>query len=99
MITMTGFDLKTFKIVCALFSNLYYGYSPFAKECEEDTTIIPKLSPRGWKRKIRAEDCLGLVLAWTRTRGSMAVLQMIFGMMMTNLSNGCNLIAIGRKDH
>ena len=42
MTTMTGFDLKTFKIVCALFSDIYYGYPPFAKECEEVTKIIPK---------------------------------------------------------
>ena len=83
---MTGFDLQSFKIVCALFSDLYYGYFPFAKDCEEDTTIMPKVSPRGRKRKIRAEDCLGLVLAWTRTRGSLAILQMIFGMTLTNLS-------------
>jgi hypothetical protein len=31
-------------------------------------------------------DCLGLVLAWTQTRGSIVVLQMIFGLTMTNLS-------------
>jgi hypothetical protein len=29
-------------------------------------------------------DCLGLVLAWTQTRGSMVVL--LFGLTMTNLS-------------
>lgn len=35
---------------------------------------------------IRPEDCLGLLLAWSRTWGSMMVLQLIFGMTMTNLS-------------
>ena len=34
---------------------------------------------------IRPEDCLGLVLAWTRTRGSLMALQLIFGMTYTNL--------------
>jgi hypothetical protein len=31
-------------------------------------------------------DCLGLVLAWSRTRGSMMVLQLIFGLTMTPVS-------------
>ena len=28
-------------------------------------------------------DCLGLVLAWSRTRGSLMVLQLLFGMTMS----------------
>ncbi len=36
---------------------------------------------------IRQEDGLGLVLAWTRTRGSLMVLQLIFGMTYTNLDD------------
>jgi hypothetical protein len=36
---------------------------------------------------IRPEDGLGLVLAWTRTRGSFIVLQLIFGVMYTNLDD------------
>jgi hypothetical protein len=36
---------------------------------------------------IRPEDGLGLVLAWTRTRGSMMALQLIFGMAYTNLDD------------
>jgi hypothetical protein len=33
------------------------------------------------------EDGLGLVLAWARTRGWLMVLQLIFGMMYTNLDD------------
>ena len=36
---------------------------------------------------IRPEDSLGLVLAWTRTRGLLMVLQLIFGMTYTNLND------------
>ena len=36
---------------------------------------------------IRPEDGLGLTLAWTRTRGSMMALQMIFGMTYSNLDD------------
>lgn len=32
---------------------------------------------------MRAEDCLGMVLGWTCTQGSLIVLPMIFGMSMT----------------
>ena len=34
---------------------------------------------RGRPRLLASRDCLGLVLAWTRTRGSLMALQMIFG--------------------
>lgn len=84
MITLTGFDFDAFNIVCSKFAKVFDAYSPFGKD--DNVTIIPKISKRGRKRNISAADCLGLVLAWTRTRGSMAVLQMIFGMTMTNLS-------------
>ncbi len=33
------------------------------------------------------EDCLGLVLAWTRTRGSLMFLQLIFAMTYTDLNH------------
>jgi hypothetical protein len=33
------------------------------------------------------EDSLGLVLAWTRTRGLLMALQLIFGMTYTNLDD------------
>jgi hypothetical protein len=33
------------------------------------------------------EDGLGLVMAWIRTRGSLMVLQLIFGMTYTNLDD------------
>ncbi len=52
---------------------------------------------------IRPEDSLGLVLAWTRTRGSLMVLQLIFGMTYTNLNNyllfAKRIIIIVLQDH
>ncbi len=35
---------------------------------------------------VQPEDCLGLVLVWTRTRGSLHVLQLVFGLIYSNLS-------------
>jgi hypothetical protein len=83
MITLTGFDYVSFNVVSEKFARLFDEYTPFKKD---DNTIVLKISRRGRKRMIDAVDCLGLVLAWTRTRGSMVVLQMIFGLSMTNLS-------------
>ena len=48
-----------------------------------DGCIICKLSmTRGRPRMLNPADCLGLVLAWSRTRGSLMVLQLLFGMTM-----------------
>jgi hypothetical protein len=33
------------------------------------------------------EDCLGLILAWTRTKGSLMVLKLSFGMTYSNLND------------
>jgi hypothetical protein len=83
LITLTGFDFNSFNAVSDKFAPLFNSFSPFRRD---ESTITPKTNRRGNRRQIDAADCLGLVLAWTRTRGSMAVLQMIFGLTMTNLS-------------
>eukprot|EP00957_Ditylum_brightwellii_P071730 5452689-Ditylum_brightwellii.AAC.1 len=40
---------------------------------------------RGQKRAMTSEDCLGLVLLWTRTRGSLWPLSLIFGVTLSVL--------------
>ena len=39
----------------------------------------------GRRRLINREDCLGLVLVWSRTRGSLAFLQFLFGLSRTGI--------------
>lgn len=80
MITLTGFDMASFHYICQLFAPQYDAYSPFT---DEDGYIVRKKSKAGRPRFMNAEDCLGMVLAWTRTRGSLMVLQLIFGTTMT----------------
>ena len=70
MITLTGFDFNAFNTVCSKFEPVFDAYSPFGKD--DNVTITLKISKRGRKRNISAKDCLGLVLAWTRTRGSLS---------------------------
>jgi DDE superfamily endonuclease len=86
MITLTGFDCASFAALCVLFAPVFDSYTPFVPSgtsCFERE----KLKNKGRKRMIRPEDGLGLVLAWTRTRGSLMALQLIFGMTYSNLDD------------
>jgi len=82
-ITLTGLDVKSFKIVCKKFADFFDCLTPFDKDTPNITQKVIK--NRGRPRNVRPEDCLALCLGWTRTRGSNATLQAIFGMTMTNL--------------
>jgi len=77
-------NFETFDWLLERFRPLYEEYSPFIDPNGKIVRI--RFQGRGRKRLIDAQDCLGLVLAWTRTRGSNMVLQMIFGMTGTPVS-------------
>eukprot|EP00957_Ditylum_brightwellii_P121126 9237964-Ditylum_brightwellii.AAC.1 len=51
---------------------------------------------KGRKRALTSEDCLGLVLVWARTRGSLWPLTMIFGVTLSPLKHyltfGCYVL-------
>jgi hypothetical protein len=84
MITLTGFDLPSFHYLANLFAPIYEQYTPYM---DGDGYIIRKVSmTRGRPRMMNPADCLGLVLAWSRTRGSLMVLQLLFGMTMSPVS-------------
>ncbi len=69
---------------------LFRNYTHFT----EGQSISQKLPCKGWKQMVKFEDCAALVIFWTCTRGSMNVLQLIFGMTMTNLNEHHALDAI-----
>jgi hypothetical protein len=90
---MTGFDHNLFLTLLQKFAPVFDDHTPFNKrqiELKED----PKKG--GQPRVMRPEDCLGLVLVWTWTRGSMTALQLIFGLSYANLCVylrfGCRII-------
>jgi hypothetical protein len=85
LITLTGFDFETFEWLCAKFYPIYSTHSPFLGEGGR-IKKIPETSKGGRPRLVSAADCLGLCLAWTRTRGSTMVLQLIFGVTSSNVS-------------
>jgi hypothetical protein len=102
MITLTGFDCATFDSLCEIFTPIFELYTPFVPSgvsCFEHT----KEQNRGRPQMIWPEDGLGLVLAWTRTRGSLMVLQLIFEMMYTNLDDyllfAKRIIVMVSQDH
>ena len=82
LITLTGLDFASFEMVECQFSHYFNRYTPFTN----DGKIALKLNNKGRKRFITAADGLGLVLAWTRTRGSVMVLELIFGLTQTPVS-------------
>eukprot|EP00957_Ditylum_brightwellii_P210635 15365205-Ditylum_brightwellii.AAC.1 len=68
-ITATGFNFKMIRIL-----HDKYG-----------SQIQKRGSKRGRKRLLTSEDYLGLVLLWTRTRGSLWCLSLIFGCTLSPL--------------
>ena len=87
LITMTGFDFETFHFIEPDFRYFYDRYSPYSKEGvivalqrDGDDNVL-----KGCPRLMSAADGLGLVLTWTRTRGSTMVLELIFGMTQTSI--------------
>ncbi len=80
MITLTGFTCEAFEYILQKFSPVYHEFTPFV---DPRGFIIRKISKAGRPRLMQAHDCLGLYLAWTRTRGSLMVLQLLFGVTFT----------------
>lgn len=83
LITLTGFDFDTFEWLHEMFEPIYNQYSPFIDR--NGQLVRLKCPKEGRKRMLTSRDCLGLNLAWTRTRGSTVALQIIFGTTETPL--------------
>ena len=90
MITLTGLDFSSFE-------ELHEKFKPFFNKLSlhRKSGVIEGLQPnpkrRGRKQILTSRDGLALTLAWTRTRGSMFVLQMIFGLTYTAVGVYVNL--------
>ncbi len=67
---MLGFNCKSFDKVLEKFAPMFSGHIPF----NESGIIVEFENVRGRRRVVQPEDCLGLVLVWMRTRGSLHVL-------------------------
>ena len=83
LITLTGLDFVTFDMVVYPFKFFFNNYTPFTKD---GTIVALRNNNLGRPRLISAADGLGLILAWTKTRGSTMTLELIFGMIQTAVS-------------
>jgi hypothetical protein len=79
---MLGFDCKSFDKVLEKFAPMFLGHTPF----DESGMIVEFEYTQGQRRVVQREDCLGLVLVWTCTRGLLNVLQLVFGLTYSNPS-------------
>ena len=91
LITVCGVDHVVFHELEEKFTPIFDRYTPYGRRGESDTNnlCITQLMPserRGRKRLVTSNMCLGLTLAWTRTRGAHWLLSMIFGMTANTVS-------------
>ena len=80
LISYTGFDYESFNSLLLLFTPYFEEFTPYSDE----GGIVRVRHGKGRKRMISPIICLGLVLAWTWTRGNLFSLQLDFG-----LSHSC----------
>jgi len=76
LITVTGFDHKSFRVLLDLFVPYYNRYTPYTTD-----GYIRRIrnTKKGRPRSMKPEKALGLALAWFRTRGSEMGLCLLFG--------------------
>jgi DDE superfamily endonuclease len=88
LITMCGFDHASFASLHAKFKLEFDKYTPYS--CDGRIRKLPMRHHGGKRhgrpRLLSSVHSLGLALAWTRTQGSYAVLQVIFGLTPGQLS-------------
>jgi hypothetical protein len=83
LVTLCVFDHTSFELLHAPFRILFDDYSLY---CNRGRSIRQHNKSKGGRRLITSRQCLALVFPWTRTRGSLAVLQLIFGLTAGHLS-------------
>ena len=77
-ITFTGLDYFSFQYLLEKFTPLYNWYSPYSI-IGKITVVRETVVKKGRPHLLGPADCLGLVLGYTRTRGSLFAVQMVFG--------------------
>jgi hypothetical protein len=91
LITLTGVDFATFHFIHDRFAMWFNNYTPFTKD---GFIRLKKVGKGGRPRLMSSYDGLGLILTWTRTRGSQMVLQLMFGMTGTCTSDYLSFLMI-----
>jgi len=83
LITFCGLDHAAFNELNNIFKPIYDSYTPVSRPCDGVFHRLPTHqvdeARRGRPRLLDSVGGLGLTLAWTRSRGSVALLDMCFG--------------------
>ena len=81
IITVSGFDHRTFSYLLNKFTPLFNRYSPYSNNNGHLIRQLRNNGSRGGRpRTLDPCSCLGLVLCFTRTKGALTVLQLVFGL-------------------
>jgi hypothetical protein len=86
-ITVMGFDCESFDRILKKFGPMFSGHTPF----DASGMIVDFVYVRGRMRFVQPADCLGQVSVWMHTRGALNVLQLVFGLIYSNLPSIYNL--------
>jgi hypothetical protein len=73
MITYTGFGYDSFNLLLEFLEPKFHTLSPYSANDTIKRTMVGK----GRHRKITTIQCLGLVLAWSRSRGKFFIVIVI----------------------
>ena len=84
LITTTGLDYHCFDYLEEQFAPLFNTHTPWSED-GSIRPLDPNRRPGGHPRKITSDACLALVLTWTRTKGSLWILQTFFGFTGTHI--------------
>jgi hypothetical protein len=87
LITFTGLDYPSYNYLSSKFEVLYQRYTPYSANGKIVVRRTENGRPRIRRpRLLDSRGCLALVCAFTRTRGSMYCLQLLFGITASPLS-------------
>ena len=107
LICLCGFDFPSYHRLLAMFAPVYNAWTPYPQSASNRGNMRRlRRRPgkrRGRRRLLDATACLALVLAWSRTSGSMKALQLIFGITANPLSVwlrfGRRIVVAMLRDH
>jgi len=87
LITLCGFDHASFQQLHALFHPIFSTRTPHGSSGMIEKLPLPSTRSIGGRpRKISSIQALALYLAWTRTRGKLSILSIIFGIIPSMVS-------------
>jgi hypothetical protein len=98
LITLTGFDCKSFNLLHGLFLPLFNRFTPHSSQQNGSLAVLQRqiseeVVSRGRKRIITSEACLALLLVFIRTTVPNFMLSVLFGLMGTAVKKNNKILS------